>query len=105
MVVEMTRLTADGFTLTGHLMVQKIAFTSDRDAKGGANNAIYVMNAADGSGVTRLTDTDAYYSYPHWSPDGEKIAFGEGGGIFVMNSADGSGVTKTDRWWGSYLVT
>ena len=53
------------------------------------------MNAADGSGVTRLTDTDAHYSDPTWSPDGEKIAFsGEGGGIFVMNAADGSGVTR-----------
>ncbi len=31
-----------------------------------AFNAIYVMNAADGGNVTRLTDTDAYYADLDW---------------------------------------
>src|SRR5919108_6293022 len=46
---------------------EKIAFTSNRDSGG-----IFVMNADDGSGQTRLTDNSAE---PSWSPDSEKIAF------------------------------
>lgn len=34
---------------------------------------IYTMNA-DGSGLTRLTNTDAFYTRPDWSPDGSQIA-------------------------------
>ena len=59
---------------------------------------------ADGSGVTRLIDDDAYDDLsPDWSPDGQRIAFYrrdalESGGdgdadIYVMN-ADGSEVTR-----------
>jgi tricorn protease-like protein len=34
---------------------------------------IYTMNA-DGSGLTRLTNTDTWYAQPDWSPDGSRIA-------------------------------
>ena len=68
----------------------KIAFTSDRDG----NYEIYVMDAADGSNPTRLTDNTAFDGYPSWSPDGTKIAFtsgdGNGAEIYVMDAADGN---------------
>ncbi len=59
---------------------------------------IWVMNAADGSGLVRLTATDtANESQPAWSPDGSKIAFvtDRDGDleIYVMN-ADGSEATN-----------
>ena len=71
----------------------KIAFTSDRDG----SEELYIMNA-DGSDVTRLTDTGGHISYDHrWSPDGRRIAFAsdQSGNyeIYVMN-ADGSGLTQ-----------
>jgi Tol biopolymer transport system component len=61
---------------------------------------IYVMNADDGSGQTRLTDNAASDGDPSWSPDGTKIAFDsnidEDGNrdIYVMNADDGSGQTR-----------
>ena len=71
----------------------RIAFISDRDG----NEELYVMNA-DGSDVTRLTDTGGHISYDHrWSPDGRRIAFAsdQSGNyeIYVMNS-DGSGLVR-----------
>src|SRR5688572_28515133 len=55
-----------------------IAFTSERDSteESGPNFDIYVMNAADGSGQTTLTDNDAHDSDPDWGtntslPDGD----------------------------------
>jgi hypothetical protein len=57
------------------------------------DGAIYVMNATDGSAVTRLTDrADAH---PTWSPDGLRIAFARWstGHIYAVN-ADGSGLTQ-----------
>ncbi len=71
----------------------KIAFISDRDG----DEEIYVMSA-DGSDVTRLTDTRGNISsYPRWSPGGQRIAFSSSqsgnGEIYVMN-ADGSGLTQ-----------
>jgi Tol biopolymer transport system component len=70
----------------------KIAFVSDPEG-GYGTNSIYLMNA-DGSGVTKLTDSGGE---PTWSPDGSKIAFGDSDGnnseIFVMN-AEGSGRTN-----------
>jgi Tol biopolymer transport system component len=71
----------------------KIFFSSTREG----NTEIYVMNAADGSGQTRLTRRATIDWDPDWSPDGTKIAFtiasGSAGSdeIYVMNAADGSG--------------
>jgi hypothetical protein len=44
---------------------EKIAFESIRD---GGNNEIYVMNAADGSGQTNISNNPAYDSSPDWGP-------------------------------------
>src|SRR5918992_80826 len=81
----------------------KIAFSSDRD---GNSLAIYVMNADDGSGQTRLTYSPVDYDKDRdsrWSPDGKKIAFASSfrdvnghdlkGEIYVMN-ADGTNTTR-----------
>jgi TolB protein len=69
---------------------RRIAFYSERDG----NAEIYVMNA-DGSGVTRLTNTSADEGYPAWSPDGRTISFDSDRtgnfDVFAMN-ADGSNV-------------
>ncbi len=67
----------------------KIAFTSDRDG----NSQIYVMNAADGSGQTNLTNNAAFIvGTPAWSPDGTKIAFTNTRDgnveVYVMNAAE-----------------
>lgn len=72
----------------------RIAFISDRDG----NSELYVMNT-DGSGLKRLTDTEADEWYPSWSPDGRRIAFlAETPGlplykVFVVD-ADGSNLTE-----------
>ncbi len=53
--------------------------------------------AADGSGLTNLTNSPREDAGPVWSPDGSRIAFDtyrDGNQeIYVMN-ADGSGQTK-----------
>ena len=82
--LEGTTATSGSLTVTGH-----IAFVRNAD--------IYVMKA-DGSGVTRLTNTGtAVEQQPAWSPDGSKIAFvsNRAGNdeIYAMN-ANGSGVTR-----------
>jgi hypothetical protein len=86
----------------------RIAFASDRDAPSVAvvppvqgALEIYEMNA-DGSGITRLTDTPgtnpepgAGSDRPAWSPDGSKILYQKSApdpGVYVINS-DGSGAT------------
>jgi hypothetical protein len=61
------------------------------------NGEIYVMNA-DGSEQTNISNNPAFDGYPHWSPDGKKIAFmtsrdGINYEIYVMN-ADGSEQTR-----------
>lgn len=73
----------------------RIAFYSERDG----NADIYVMKA-DGTGVTRLTDTKADEGYPAWSPDGRTISFDSDRDgnfdIFAMN-ADGTNVRPLTR--------
>jgi len=61
------------------------------------NGEIYVMNA-DGSEQTNISNNPAFDGYPHWSPDGTKIAFmtsrdGINYEIYVMN-ADGTSQTR-----------
>ena len=77
----------------------RIAFYSDRNFNlpDRDNNVdIYVMDAGGGE-LTRLTDDRASDAFPHWSPDGQRIAFysdrDDNGEIYVMN-ADGSGLTR-----------
>lgn len=66
----------------------RIAFNRD--------GAIYIMDAADGSGVTKLIDA-GWGSHPAWSPDGLRIAFSReeypNSHIYVVN-VDGSGLSQ-----------
>ena len=88
----------------------KIVFTHYADNK--SAGIIYVMNAADGSNQTRLSNDDADDFGPDWSPDSTKIVFASNRyvithhDIFVMN-ADGSGQTmltnsSKDETWPSW---
>ena len=71
---------------------RRIVFVSYRDG----NSEIFVMNV-DGSGVTRLIDTEAWEYDPRSSPDDRRIVFvssrDENLEIYVMD-ADGSDVTR-----------
>lgn len=81
---------------------ERIAFVSNRAESApcfyydcaGFTNELYVMDA-DGSDVTRLTETEEEELSPSWSPDGEKIVYvrvaDEGGphDLYAAN-ADGS---------------
>jgi Tol biopolymer transport system component len=64
---------------------RRIAFSGQR----GDQWDLYVINV-DGSGRRQLTDDMEYESGPAWSPDGDSLMFGRGGGLTVM-AADGSG--------------
>ena len=79
-------------TLTGS--DEQIAFFSERDG----NQEIYVMNAGNGSNVTRLTYNDVLDVGSSWSPDSTKIAFASAKDanleIYLMNATDGSGQTR-----------
>ena len=74
---------------------KRIAFYSERDG----NAEIYVMNA-DGTGVTRLTNTRADEGYPAWSPDGRTLSFDSDRDgnfdVFAMND-DGTNVRPITR--------
>jgi TolB protein len=73
----------------------RIAFYSERDG----NAEIYVMRA-DGTAVTRLTNTRADEGYPAWSPDGRTISFDSDRDgnfdVFAMNP-DGTNVRPLTR--------
>jgi TolB protein len=71
---------------------KKIAFDSNQD---GLLDAVWLMNASDGSNQQRLTAPALEANYPDWSPDGTHILFQDlccrfGTNVWVMN-ADGSG--------------
>lgn len=83
----------------------KIAFTTDRNARLAEQDDVYVMEA-DGSHQTRLTENQAPPKAdaslgtdfgPTWSPDGSRIAFTSGRDgnfeLYVMN-ADGTCETR-----------
>jgi uncharacterized protein YraI/protocatechuate 3,4-dioxygenase beta subunit len=66
----------------------KIAFESNSD--------IYVINA-DGSGLERLTNSQAVETGPAWSPNGQQIAFSSwtnGNDEIYVVTADGSGLAR-----------
>ncbi len=91
-VSENTKSVTATVAITAIVAAGQIAFISYRD---GARD-IYVMNA-DGSGVTRLTNSQAFKYSLVWSPDGAKIASSSdrdaNDEIYVMN-ADGTGLVN-----------
>jgi len=86
----------------------KVVFTSYRDG----NWEIYSMNS-DGTGQTRLTNTEAPEFVPSYSPDGSRIVFQslrDGNSEIYTINADGSDsvrLTNNDAydgsaaWWGT----
>jgi len=54
------------------------------------------MNAADGTGVTNLSNEapTIFSGNPSWSPDGTKIVYDRGSEIHTMSAVDGSGKTN-----------
>lgn len=66
----------------------RIAFASGRSG----SSDIYVMSS-DGTGTTRLTDTEQNDTHPTWSSDGGTIAFARDGEIYTV-SAEGSTPTR-----------
>lgn len=73
----------------------KVAFYVD-DSVGGSYD-LYVMNA-DGSGMTRLTDSSRDETNPVWSPDGTRLAYvvdnPDGTSEIFTMKADGTGKAK-----------
>jgi Tol biopolymer transport system component len=74
----------------------KIIFDSDFDSKGAFNSQIYVMDAATGGGLRRLTNGLDYNEHASYSPDGRHIVWmtnrdnrNHGTDWWMMN-ADGS---------------
>jgi Tol biopolymer transport system component len=108
------RLTAE-FALDDHPAWSpdgnRLAFVSTRqpaEVPGQAWNALYVMNA-DGSGVQRLSPTQAADYSPAWSPRGDLLAIASGSGVaggtdlFVVRP-DGTGRRRVigDGGWPTF---
>lgn len=78
----------------------KVAFVSERDG----NAEIYLANATDGSGLTRITQNSAVDRSPSFSPDGRKICFASNRTgnyeIFVIN-VDGTSPQQLTQHNGS----
>jgi Tol biopolymer transport system component len=53
----------------------KIIFNSDFDTRGAFHSQIYVMDAATGGNVRRLTNGDDYNEHASYSPDGRHIVW------------------------------
>jgi PKD repeat protein len=72
----------------------RIAFVSDRDGQ----PELYLMNATDGSNVTRVTNSVGFSGNPDWFPDGSRLAFDcevESGNYDICAiNADGTGFTR-----------
>ena len=82
----------------------KVAYTSYgvQTSNPEGDSEVYVMNAANGSGQTNLSNDGSYASdvYPRFSPDGQKIAFTSRGQqtsnpdgdseVYIMSALDGS---------------
>lgn len=103
---EPTQLIAKGSMVTGAAYSpdgKRVAFSSSE----GENAEIYVAQA-DGSNITKLTDTKFFLNTsPTWSPDGKRIAFVSNRAgtpqIYVMG-ADGSS-PKRITFQGNYNTT
>jgi Tol biopolymer transport system component len=70
---------------------KRIALINDLDSP----RAVHTMNA-DGSDLRQLTHVTVPESWPSWSLDGRRLAFGRNGQVFTMN-ADGTGVRQLTR--------
>lgn len=67
----------------------KIVFEAVKDGK----SAVYTVQAADGSGLQKLTGGEASDGQPKWSPDGRQIVFisdRDGHSQLYLMNADGS---------------
>ncbi|MFH1562233.1 MAG: carboxypeptidase regulatory-like domain-containing protein, partial [Nitrospirota bacterium] len=82
---------------------RKIAFSSNRGSTSGGGNSydIYIMDATDGSGVTRLitaTGTTGVKTTFAFSPTGQKIAFSLQSGtntrLYIINIDGSSGLIR-----------
>jgi Tol biopolymer transport system component len=94
---------------------RRIAFVSFADDNGAAcpaascppSGEIYLVDA-DGTGLTRLTASEADDEHPTWSPDGSRIAFASGFALagqghpawLITIPAAGGGATRIGRFSG-----
>jgi Tol biopolymer transport system component len=94
---------------------RKLAFVSFADGNGSVcpvascppSGEIYVVGA-DGTGLTRLTASQADDEHPTWSPDGSRIAFASGFALagqghapwLVTIPVDGGSTTRIGRFSG-----